>query len=106
MTVFEKNVYEKAYKLTNRLGVKLFFCRTSYEVVLNDSDVTDEDIIYTACNLFRINVKQDTRYYMPWPPNLSDLCNENQSVPVMIKLFRYLTKTNLGSKMMQRYVFE
>ena len=53
--------------------------QTYYEAVPNGSEVTDEDILSIACNRLRINVKQDTRYYMPWPPKLNDLCNENKS---------------------------
>ena len=43
--------------------------QTYYKAVLNGSEVTDEDILSIACNLLQINIEQDTRYYMPWPPN-------------------------------------
>ena len=72
--------------------------QTYYEAVLNGSEVTNEYILSIACNRLRINIKKDTRYYMPWPPNLNDLCNKNKSESVMIKFLRNLRKTKLGSK--------
>ena len=72
--------------------------QTCYKAILNGSEVTDEDILSIACNRFQINIEQDTRYYMPWPPNLNNLCNENKSKSGMIKFLHNLTKTKLGSK--------
>ena len=65
---------------------------------MNSSEVTDENILSIACNRLGLNIKQNTRYYMSWPPNLNDLCNENQSESVMIKFLGNLAKAKRGSK--------
>ena len=72
--------------------------QTYCEAVANVLEVTDEEILSIACNRLRINIKQGTRQYMPWPPNLNNLCNVNKSESVMIKFLRNLTKIKLGSK--------
>ena len=83
---------KRAFVYSRRTG------QTYYEAVLNGLEIADVDILFIACNRLRINIKQDTRYYMPWPPNLNDLCNECKSESVMIRFLRNLTKTKLGSK--------
>ena len=83
---------KRAFVYSRRTG------QTYYEAVLNGLEVADVDILFIACNRLRINIKQDTRYYIPWPPNLNDLCNESKSESVMIRFLRNLTKTKLGSK--------
>ena len=49
-----------------------------YEVVVSGLEVTDEDILSIACNQFRINIKLNMPYYMPFPSNLDDLSTESK----------------------------